>query len=122
MAAYIDHAAYYVRDLASTAEIFQKAFGMTVTRIRENPDGRRELWLSGGVQLCEKPDFTQDDGRCAHLSLLVEDLEQARSAALAAGCTPLPKHHWVRLPDGLQLELFAAKSGVIQNLMHMEMR
>lgn len=116
MAAYIEHAAYFVRDLDFYVSFFQDVFGMEVTRQRVNPTGLREVWLSGGVQLVESGEDQNSDGRAAHLALIVDDLEAAREKALARGCSELPSHHWVQMPDGLKLELFTAKEGAIAAL------
>lgn len=120
MATYIDHAAYWVADLDWYTNFFQTVFGMDVTRRRTNPDGMREAWLQGGLQLCEDPAFVGSDGHCNHLSLLTDDLEGCRERALAAGCTPMPRHHWVQLPDGLKLELFLAAPGAVAALSSVE--
>lgn len=114
MTAYIDHAAYYVSELDWYVDFFAQVFGMGVTKTRTNPDGLRETWLAGGIQLCETAEVQKTDGRAAHLCLIVEDVEEAREKALSLGCTPMVKHHWVKLPDGLSLELFPAAEGAIE--------
>ena len=116
MSAYIDHAAYYVSELDWYVDFFAQVFEMTVTKARTGEDGLREVWLSGGIQLCQRAEPQREDGRTAHLCLIVEDVEQARERALALGCEPMAKHHWVKLPDGLSLELFNAKPGVLEAL------
>lgn len=116
MAAYIDHVAYRVRDLDWTAAFFEKVYDMTVTRTVTAENGLRNVWLSGGLQLVEEPEFDNADGRAHHVCLLVDDLEGARQKALDLGCKPLPKHHWVELPNGLQVEMFAALEGVVETL------
>ncbi len=114
MGAYIDHAAYYTGDLDWYLNFFETVFDMKLQRLRQNDGGLREVWLSGGLQLCETEEPQREDGRAAHLCLITEDLEAAREKALALGCSPMPKHHWVKFPDGLALELFEAPAGTVE--------
>lgn len=116
MAAYIDHAAYYTAQLDWHLDFFREVFGMEPEKSRCNPDGLREVWLLGGIQLCETAETQPADGRCAHLSLIVEDLEGSREKALSLGCAPMEKHHWVRLPEGLAIEMFQAADTAIEAL------
>ena len=116
MAAYVEHAAYYVNQMDWYLNFFQQVFQMQVQKQRQGADGLREVWLEGGVQLCETTAPALEDGRCAHLCLIVEDLEQAREKGLSLGCTPMEKYHWIRLPDGLCIEMFPAAEGVVPAL------
>lgn len=116
MAAYLDHVAYRVQNMDWTVDFFAQVFEMTVTRTVTADNGLRNIWLSGGLQLVEEPDFGNESGRAHHVCLLVDDLEGARQKALDLGCKELTKHHWVELPDGLQVELFAAREGVVETL------
>ena len=85
MAAYVEHAAYYVNQMDWYLNFFQQVFQMQVQKQRQGADGLREVWLEGGVQLCETTAPALEDGRCAHLCLIVEDLEQAREVRRAVG-------------------------------------
>ena len=122
MASYLDHVGYRVADLDWYISFFEAVFEMGVEKQRTNPDGSREVWLVGGLQLCEQPGFAGDDGRAHHLCLITDDVEAAREKALAWGCTELPKHHWVKLPDGLRLELFTALPGAVDALKGLKKR
>ena len=53
MAAYIDHAAYAVRDLDWHRRFFRKVLGMEEEKSRVSPEGLGQVWFCGGVQLCE---------------------------------------------------------------------
>lgn len=117
MAAYIEHAAYFVQNLDWDVSFFQEVFGMKIARQRVKPDGLGEVWLDGGIQLVQTEEPQNANGRAAHLALIVDDLEGIREKALAWGCSPMPKNHWVQMPDGLQLELFTAKEGAIEALL-----
>lgn len=110
MAAYIDHVGYEVADLDWYITFFREVFEMDVERERINPDNSREIWLTGGIQLRQIRGFAANGH---HLALIVDDLEGAREKALARGCSEMPKHHWVQLPDGLQIEMFTALPGAI---------
>lgn len=122
MAAYLDHVGYRIQDLDWYTSFFESVFDMGVEKARTNPDGSREVWLVGGLQLCEAKDFENTDGRAHHVCLIVDDLEAAREKALAYGCSELPKHHWVKLPDGLQIEMFTALPGAIDALKELPKR
>ncbi len=116
MKAYIEHAAYEVDDIDWYLDFFDQVFAMKPYRTKES-DGLRQYWLEGGVQLCESREARREDGRCSHLCLLVNGLEEARNQALALGAKPMAKHHWVELPDGLKLEMFEAADGAVEALM-----
>lgn len=116
MAAYLDHVAYRVQNMDWTVDFFAQVFEMTVTRTVTADNGLRNIWLSGGLQLVEEPGFGNESGRAHHVCLLVDDLEGARRKALDLGCKELTKHHWVELPNGLQVEMFAAREGVVETL------
>lgn len=122
MAAYLDHVGYRVDNLDWYIAFFEEVMEMGVEKQRVNPDGSREVWLAGGLQLCEEREFAGGDGRAHHLCLIVDDLEAIREKALARGCTQLPKHHWLKLPDGLQIELFTALPGAIDTLKDLKKR
>lgn len=116
MAAYLDHVGYLVQDLDWTVSFFEEVFDMSVERFRENPNGVREVWLQGGLQLIDNGCFDGTTGRGHHVCLIVDDLEAIRAKALARGCSELPKYHWIRLPDGLEVEMFTAAPGAIETL------
>ncbi len=116
MAAYIEHAAYYTAQLSWHLDFFARVYDMVPYKERTNPDGCKEVWLTGGVQLCETNEAQPLDGRCAHLCLIVEGLEEAREKALALGCSPMKKRHWVKTPEGLSIEMFEAAQGAVAAL------
>ncbi|MBE6935778.1 MAG: VOC family protein [Ruminococcaceae bacterium] len=107
--AYLDHMAFYVKDLDWSIAFFRDVFGMTVTRVAGNPEKPDQVWLSGGLQLVSDPAFAAGEGRSAHLGINVEDLDACLAEAYARGVKELPKgHNWIELPDGLQIEVMAA--------------
>ncbi len=115
MKAYIEHAAYNVDNMDWYLKFFEEVFELVPYRERST-NGLREVWLNGGIQLCESAEKQDQDGRCSHLCLLVEGLDEVRERALAFGAAPMPKHHWIRLPDGMQLEMFEAADGAVETL------
>ncbi len=121
MKAYIEHAAYNVNDMDWYLNFFKEVFELTPYRERTT-DGLRECWLDGGIQLNETTVPQNEDGRCSHLCLLVYGLDELREKALALGALPTEKHHWLRLPDGLQLELFEAADGTVERLQEIPKR
>lgn len=116
MASYVDHVCYKIKDLDWTIDFFGKVFGMPVERLDTAPDGLRNAWLTGGLQLREDPAFEGKDDRHHHLCLLVDDLEDSRAKALEWGCKAMPKHHWVEMPTGLQIEMFQGSTGAVDAL------
>jgi len=61
-----------------------------------------------------RPDFQGPEGRLDHLGVMCEDLETALTAAKAFGVTELPQgRNWLRLPDGLAVELIQASPGAV---------
>ncbi len=121
MKAYIEHAAYNVKDMDWYLRFFEEVFELVPYRERTT-DGLREVWLNGGIQLCESADLQTEDGRCSHLCLLVDGMEEIRQKALALGAEPLTKHHWLQLPDGLKLEMFEAAEGAIETFQSTQKR
>lgn len=112
MASYIDHVCYWVSDLDWEVRFFQEVYGMTIERTR-NENGLKQVWMVGGLQFREDKNFQGGDIRNDHVCLLVDDLEGCRAKALEWGCSEMPQHHWVKLPDGLKIEMFSAKPGAL---------
>lgn len=123
MAAYIEHVGYRVQNLDWYLDFFAQVFDMGVEKQKVHENGLREVWLVGGLQLVEDPAFSGEGyGRAHHVCLLVGDLEDCRSKALALGARELPKHHWVELPDGQMVEMFEAAEGTVEALKNLPKR
>ena len=125
MKAYVEHVGVTVRDIERDVKFFRDVLGMEITRTREDNEGNWQMaWLKGGLQLIAAP---QDwpKGQCHHLGLVVEDFEAARKAMLAVDgveqVTGKPEK-WLRLPDGLTIELFQEVSGAIEHLYHISVK
>ena len=98
MAAYIDHAAYQVRDPDWCRRFFHEVSGMEEEKSRTNADGLTQVWFYGGIQLCESRE-TAVCGQAPHLSLIVNDPETVRSRALEWGCKADSRPGcWLRAP------------------------
>ena len=117
--AYIEHSAYRTDRLDWYLDFFKAVFDMVPYRSRVEADGLRNVWLDGGVQLCEAA-APAENGKADHLCLLVEDLEAVREKMLARGCEAMPKHHWIRLPDGLIIEMVTEHPGIVRQLAALE--
>jgi catechol 2,3-dioxygenase-like lactoylglutathione lyase family enzyme len=108
--AYLEHVALWVHDIHWHIRFFNEVLGMTMREVDGTPEQPRQYWTLGGLQFIASPDFAGPEGRLAHLGVMCEDLEAALAAALAFGVTEMPQgRNWLRLPDGLAVELMQAK-------------
>ncbi|MDE2613323.1 MAG: VOC family protein [Burkholderiales bacterium] len=107
--AYLEHVAIWVRDIHWHIRFFHDVLGMTMREVQGTEADPVQYWTLGGLQFIAKPDFTGSEGRLAHLGIMSEDVEAAIAAAHAFGVTEMPQgHNWLRLPDGLAVELMQA--------------
>ena len=115
MKTYLDHSAVTVADIDWTMRLFEDVLGMHETRRKEKDGKLVMIWLDGGIQLVAAPENSAA-GRGHHLGLVVDDLPAALAALKALpgvhGIEGKPEK-WVRLPDGLTLEMFQANDGAI---------
>lgn len=108
--AYLEHVAFYVKDIHWHVRFFREVLGMTMREIDGTPDDPRQVWTLGGLQFVARPDFDGPEGRLGHLGVMCEDVEAALAAAKAFGVTEMPQgRNWLRLPDGLAVELLQAR-------------
>ncbi|ACR31359.1 VOC family protein [Burkholderia glumae] len=108
--AYLEHVAVFVRDIHWHIRFFEDVFGMTMREVDGTAEAPRQYWTLGGMQFIGMPDFAQPEGRLAHLGIMCEDLEAALAAARRYEVQPMPQGpNWLRLPDGLAIELIQAK-------------
>ncbi|WP_206955896.1 VOC family protein [Trinickia acidisoli] len=108
--AYLEHVAIWVKDIHWHIRFFEEVLGMTLREV----DGTREepcqYWTIGGLQFIQAPRYEGPEGRLAHLGVMCEDLEAALTAAQRFGVTEmLQGRNWLRLPDGLTVELIQAE-------------
>lgn len=106
--AYVEHAAIRVRDIEWHIRFFRDVLGMT---LRDDRRGQvpSQVWTVGGVQLIADPDFDGPEGRLAHLGVMVEDADAVLREAASWNLSTLPQGpNWLRLPDGLCVEILQA--------------
>ena len=117
--AYLEHVAIWVKDIHWHIGFFHDVLGMTMREVQGTPEDPQQYWTLGGMQFIASPDYAGPEGRLAHQGVMCEDLEAAIAAAQRFGVTAMPQgRNWLRLPDGLAVELIQAKpaSSVAQAL------
>ncbi|MFT3813190.1 MAG: VOC family protein [Acidovorax sp.] len=108
--AYLEHVAIWVRDIHWHIRFFEQVLGMTMREVDGPLDAPRQYWTLGGLQFIHDPQFQGPEGRLAHLGVMCEDLEAAIAAARPFGVAEMPQgRNWLRLPDGLAVELIQAR-------------
>ena len=108
--AYLEHVAIWVKDIQWHIGFFENVLGMTMREVDGTREEPRQYWTLGGLQFISGPQHEGPEGRLAHLGVMCEDLEAALAAAQAFGVTEMPQgRNWLRLPDGLAVELIQAK-------------
>ena len=108
--AYVEHVAIRVKDIHWHIRFFEAVLGMTMREVDGTRESPRQYWTLGGLQFIHDPRHEGPEGRLAHLGVMCEDLDAALAAAQAFGVTEMPQgHNWLRLPDGLAVELIQAK-------------
>ena len=112
--AYVEHVAIWVRDIHWHIRFFHDVFGMTMREVDGPADSPKQYWTLGGMQFIASPDFAGPEGRLAHLGVMCEDLEAAIAAARAFGVEEMPQgRNWLRLPDGLAVEIIQATGNAV---------
>ncbi|AOK31803.1 glyoxalase [Burkholderia singularis] len=108
--AYLEHVAIRVKDIRWHIRFFEDVLGMALREMDGTPDAPRQYWTLGGLQFIHAPEHDGPEGRLAHLGVMCEDLEAALAAARRFGATQMPQgRNWLRLPDGLAVELIQAR-------------
>lgn len=111
---YVEHVAIWVKDIHWHIEFFREVLGMTMREVEGLPEDPKQYWTLGGMQFMSRPDFAGPEGRLGHIGIMCENLEAALSAAKAFGVAELPQgRNWLRLPDGLAVELIQASPGAV---------
>lgn len=118
---YVEHVAIFVRDIDWHLRFFREVLGQT---LREERSGeRRQAWTHGGLQLIEAADFAGPEGRLAHLGVMVEDHEAVLAEAAKWGVETLPQgRNWLRLPDGLGVEILQATGSAVADALAIDPR
>jgi hypothetical protein len=75
------------------------------------------------MQFIAMPDFQGAEGRLAHLGVMCEDLEAALAAARKFEVQAMPQGpNWLRLPDGLAIELIQARNDAVARALAVDAR
>ncbi|MCM2292411.1 VOC family protein [Allorhizobium sp. BGMRC 0089] len=112
--AYVEHTAFFVRDIIPLIDFFTEVLGMGITKYDGTPEAPTQVWLQGGIQLIADPDFSGPEGRFAHLGIVCKDVPAAIEAARARGAVSTAKgDHWLKLGDGLLLEFLPEKGNAV---------
>jgi catechol 2,3-dioxygenase-like lactoylglutathione lyase family enzyme len=121
--AYLEHVAIFVRDIHWHIRFFEDVLGMTMREVDGPAESPRQHWTLGGMQFIARPEFNGPEGRLAHLGVMCEDLESALAAARAFGVTELAQGpNWLRLPDGLAVELIQARGDAVRRALAIDPR
>lgn len=117
MGAILEHMALRVKDLDWHIRFFEEVFDMPVrSQMRSAP--HRKVWLLAGLQLNEDLDFEGPEGRSDHLGIMPEDYEAAIAKAYQWGVTEMEAgKNWVRLPDGMCIEIVQGKPEEIHHML-----
>jgi lactoylglutathione lyase len=116
--AYVEHVAIWVRDIHWHIRFFHDVLGMAMREVQGTIDEPSQYWTLGGMQFMANPQFQGPEGRLGHLGVMCEDVEAALAAARALGAAELPQgRNWLRLPDGLSLELIQASPGTVARVL-----
>lgn len=100
----LHHVSIMVDDYEWYVSLFRDVFGMTVQR--ENGESpKRNLWFEEGIQLRECETLPTANGVYDHFAFGSDDIPGTVAKAVAAGCQPMDKPHWFRLPNGAGVEL-----------------
>ncbi|MDD3937200.1 VOC family protein [Rhodoferax sp.] len=121
--AYVEHVAIWVQDIQWHIRFFDKVLGMTLREVQGPLDSPSQYWTLGGMQFMAKPDFAEPEGRLGHIGIMCEDLEVAIAAAQSFGVTAMSQgRNWLRLPDGLAVELIQASLGSVAHALSINPR
>lgn len=120
---YVEHVAVWVRDIDWHIRFFRDVLGMTMREVDGSVEAPRQYWTLGGMQFIASPDFQGPEGRLGHLGIMVEDLEAALGEAQGWGVQQLQQgRNWIRLPDGLALELIQASGNAVAEALAIQPR
>lgn len=121
--AYVEHVAIWVRDIQWHIRFFKDVLGMDMREVQGDPAQPQQYWTLGGMQFMSAPDFGGIEGRLGHIGIMCEDMEAALAAAHTFGVTTLSQGpNWIRLPDGLALELIQAAPGSVAQALAVQPR
>ena len=122
---FVEHVAIRVYDMKWYVKFLTEVLGMSVVKTTTGPGDIENVWLNGGIQLISQPD-PLDKNIVEHLCIVTENLEAVMQKMDALDqVTRIPNKPigtWVRLPDGLVLELFEQKDHSVQKVLSIAKR
>jgi len=120
---YVEHVAVRVKDIDWHVRFFREVLGLAVRDVDGPPDAPKQVWTLGGMQFIADPGFSGPEGRLAHLGVMTEDVEAVLAEAKAWGVTEMPQgRNWLRLPDGLAVEVLQASAGAVARALQVNPR
>jgi catechol 2,3-dioxygenase-like lactoylglutathione lyase family enzyme len=120
---YVEHVAVWVKDIDWHIRFFHDVLGMTMREVAGPTDAPEQFWTIGGMQFIASPDFAGPEGRLAHLGIMVEDLEAALAEAQGWNVQTMAQgRNWLRLPDGLAVELIQANGNAVSEALAIQPR
>jgi catechol 2,3-dioxygenase-like lactoylglutathione lyase family enzyme len=123
--AYVEHVAIRVRDIHWHIRFFREVLGMDARQIEGEADSPTQYWSLGGMQFIADARFApQGEQQLGHIGVMVDDVPAALSAAAAwdgVRATPAGAH-WLRLPEGLVVELLQASPGSVAQALAVDPR
>lgn len=120
---YMEHTAVRVKDIKWYLRFFQEALGMPIRDFHGSENDPSQAWTIGGIQLISDPNFDGTEGRLGHLGIMTEDLEGALEEVYKWDVTELPQgRNWVKLPDGLCIEIMQAKGDSVEEALAVKPR
>lgn len=112
--AYVEHTAFFVRDIVPMIDFFAEVLGMGVTKRDGTPEAPTQVWLQGGIQLIADPNFAGPEGRFGHLGIVCKDVPAAIAASRARGAVSTAKgDNWLLLENGILLEFLPEKGNAV---------
>ncbi len=105
----MDHVAINVSDLEWNIGFFSDVFGMEVTKEGTADNGKRQVWLSGGIQLVPYDGPIEQGVLLNHICIVVDDMDATMAKADKYKVEHLAKgYNWIVLPTGLCIEVLSS--------------
>ncbi len=123
--AYVEHVAIRVRDIGWHIRFFRDVLGMPAREVDGPADAPRQYWSIGGLQfIADARSAASGEQQLGHIGLMVDDVDAALAAAARwpeVRATPAGAH-WLRLPEGLVIELLQASPGSVARALAVDPR
>jgi predicted enzyme related to lactoylglutathione lyase len=121
--AYVEHVAIWVKDIHWHINFFKEVLNMEMRQVDGDLSKPSQYWTLGGMQFISKPDFIEPEGRLGHIGIMCEDMQTAINAAHKFGVQEMSQGaNWLKLPDGLVIELLQAAPGTVEQALSVNPR